>query len=415
MFNKLAYSAVALTVSLGTVMSCQAEATGKDYASAFNQVKQINAGDLNVGYIDIGPKEGQPVILLHGWPYDIHSYEEVAPALAAKGYRVIVPSLRGYGTTRFISDKTPRNGQPSAMAKDIVNLMDALNIKQAVFAGYDWGARTADIVAALWPERVKSLVSVSGYLISSQAIGKQPLPPKAEVQWWYQFYFATPRGAEGYAKNTHDFARLIWSQASPVWKFSDATFNASAKSLDNPDHVAVTLSNYRWRLGLEKGEQKYDAYEQKLATLPNITVPTITIEGGNNGAPHPVPAAYAGKFTGKLQVTEAGRLVVFGEWQLDTVARHLIDNEGMVVALSGAEYRLLRVFLDHPQRVLTRDQLLNLTQGRDAELFERSIDLLVSRVRQRLNEDARTPAYIKTVRSEGYVFTMPVTIVEANE
>ena len=227
MFNKLAYSAVALTVSLGTVMSCQAEAMGKDYASAFNQVKQINAGDLNVGYVDIGPKEGQPVILLHGWPYDIHSYSEVAPALAAKGYRVIVPSLRGYGTTRFISEKTPRNGQPSAMAKDIVNLMDALNIRQAVFAGYDWGARTADIVAALWPERVKSLVSVSGYLISSQAIGKQPLPPKAEVQWWYQFYFATPRGAEGYAKNTHDFARLIWSQASPDWKFSDATFNAS--------------------------------------------------------------------------------------------------------------------------------------------------------------------------------------------
>ncbi len=253
MFNKLAYSAVALTVSLGTVMSCQAEAMGKDYASAFNRVKQINAGDLNVGYVDIGPKEGQPVILLHGWPYDIHSYAEVAPALAAKGYRVIVPSLRGYGTTRFISDKTPRNGQPSAMAKDIVNLMDATDIKQAVFAGYDWGARTADIVAALWPERVKSLVSVSGYLISSRAIGKQPLPPKAEVQWWYQFYFATPRGAEGYAKNTHDFARLIWSRASPDWKFSDATFNASAKSLDNPDHVAVTLSNYRWRLGLEKG------------------------------------------------------------------------------------------------------------------------------------------------------------------
>ncbi len=291
MFNKLAYSAVALTVSLGTLMSCQAEAMGKDYSSAFNQVKQINAGDLNVGYVDIGPKDGQPVILLHGWPYDIHSYAEVAPALAAKGYRVIVPSLRGYGTTRFISDKTPRNGQPSAMAKDIVYLMDALNIKQAVFAGYDWGARTADIVAALWPDRVKSLVSVSGYLISSQAIGKQPLPPKAEVQWWYQFYFATPRGAEGYAKNTHDFARLIWSQASPDWKFSDATFNASARSLDNPDHVAVTLSNYRWRLGLEKGEQKYDAYEQKLATLPNITVPTITIEGGNNGAHilHPPP------------------------------------------------------------------------------------------------------------------------------
>ncbi|TAT60588.1 alpha/beta hydrolase, partial [Enterobacter cloacae] len=226
MFSKLAYSTLALTVSLGTVMSCQAEVTGKDVAAAFDHPQQINAGDLNIGYVDIGPKEGQPVILLHGWPYDIHSYAEVAPALAAKGYRVIVPSLRGYGTTRFLSASTPRNGQPSAMAKDIVNLMDALNIKQAVFAGYDWGARTADIVAALWPERVKSLVSVSGYLISSQQIGKQPLPPKAEQQWWYQFYFATERGAEGYAKNTHDFARLIWSQASPDWKFSDATFNA---------------------------------------------------------------------------------------------------------------------------------------------------------------------------------------------
>ncbi|HDC4531092.1 TPA: alpha/beta hydrolase [Enterobacter asburiae] len=301
MFSKLAYSTLALTVSLGTVMSCQAEVTGTNFAAAFDRPQQINAGDLNVGYVDIGPKNGQPVILLHGWPYDIHSYADVAPALAAKGYRVIVPSLRGYGTTRFLSAKTPRNGQPSAMAKDIVNLMDALNIKQAVFAGYDWGARTADIVAALWPERVKSLVSVSGYLISSQQIGKQPLPPKAEQQWWYQFYFATARGAEGYAKNTHDFARLIWSQASPDWKFSDAVFNASAKSLDNPDHVAVTLSNYRWRLGLEKGERKYDSYEQKLATLPNITVPTITIEGGNNGAPHPAPQAYAGKFTGKYE------------------------------------------------------------------------------------------------------------------
>lgn len=301
MFNKLAYSTLALTLSLGTVLSCQAEAMAGDTASAFNQLHQINAGVLNVGSVDIGPKNGQPVILLHGWPYDIQSYAQVAPALAAKGYRVIVPSLRGYGTTRFLSDSTPRNGQPSAMAKDIVDLMDALNIKQAVFAGYDWGARTADIVAALWPERVKSLVSVSGYLISSQAIGEKPLPPKAEVQWWYQFYFATARGAQGYAKNTHDFARLIWSQASPDWKFSDKTFNASAKSLDNPDHVAVTLSNYRWRLGLEKGEPQYDQYEQKLAALPAIHVPTITIEGGNNGAPHPDPKTYASKFTGKYE------------------------------------------------------------------------------------------------------------------
>lgn len=272
-----------------------------DYANDFKTVHQIHAGVLDVGYVDIGPRDGQPVILLHGWPYDINSYAEVAPALASKGFRVIVPHLRGYGTTRFLSASTPRNGQPSAMAADIVALMDALNIKQADFAGYDWGARTADIVAALWPERVKSLVSVSGYLISSQKIGEQPLPPKAELQWWYQFYFATPRGQAGYAKNTHDFARLIWQQASPDWKFSDETFNTSAKSLDNPDHVAITINNYRWRQGLEKGEAKYDKYEQKLATLPPITVPTITIEGGNNGAPHPDPKTYASHFTGKYE------------------------------------------------------------------------------------------------------------------
>mgnify|MGYP005982358193 CR=1 FL=1 len=272
-----------------------------NYAAEFKTVHQINAGDLNIGYVDIGPRDGQPVILLHGWPYDINSYAQVAPALASKGFRVIVPSLRGYGTTRFLSAATPRNGQPSALASDAVALMDALHIKQADFAGFDWGARTADIVAALWPERVKSLVSVSGYLISSQKIGEQPLPPQAEQQWWYQFYFATPRGEAGYAKNTHDFAKLIWQQASPGWKFSDDTFNTSAKSLDNPDQVAVTISNYRWRLGLEKGEAKYAKYEQKLAALPAITVPTITIEGGNNGAPHPDPKTYAARFTGKYE------------------------------------------------------------------------------------------------------------------
>ncbi|WP_286781967.1 MULTISPECIES: alpha/beta fold hydrolase [unclassified Leclercia] len=301
MKNKLAYSTLVAALSLSTVMACQAEAAGTDYHAAFNQLNQINAGDLNVGYVDIGPKNGEPVILLHGWPYDISSYAEVAPALAAKGYRVIVPYNRGFGTTRFLSSKTPRNGQPAAMAKDVINLMDALNIKQAVFAGYDWGARTADIVAALWPERVKSLVSVSGYLIGNQQAGKKPLPPQAELQWWYQFYFATERGEKGYAANTHDFAKLIWTLASPGWKFSDATFNRSAKALDNPDHVAVTISNYRWRLGLERGEQKYDNYEQKLAAAPVITVPTITIEGDNNGAPHPLPAAYAAKFTGKYE------------------------------------------------------------------------------------------------------------------
>jgi pimeloyl-ACP methyl ester carboxylesterase len=297
MLTKLTTSSLIAVLSLATVSACQAEATTFD----FSHQQHVNAGVLNVGYVDIGPKDGQPVILLHGWPYDAHSFAEVAPRLAQQGYRVIVPDLRGFGSTHFISAATPRNGQPSALAKDAVDLMDALNIKQAVFAGYDWGARTADIVAALWPERVKALVSVSGYLISSQEIGEKPLPPKAEQQWWYQFYFATPRGAAGYAQNTHDFAKLIWQQASPGWKFSDATFNVSAKSLDNQDHVAVTLSNYRWRQGLEKGEAKYAAYEQKLAKLPAISVPTITIEGNNNGAPHPDPKAYAAKFTGKYE------------------------------------------------------------------------------------------------------------------
>lgn len=289
--------------TMAMIAACQASATQtvQDYSTGFQQIKQINAGVLNVGYVDIGPRDGQPVILLHGWPYDIQSYSRVAPQLAAKGYRVIVPWLRGYGTTRFLSDKTPRNGEPAAMAKDVVDLMNALNIRQAVFAGYDWGARTADIVAALWPERVKSLVSVSGYLIGSQELGRKPLPPQAELQWWYQFYFATERGAKGYAENTKDFARLIWQQASPGWKFTDATFEKSARALDNPDHVAITLSNYRWRLGLEKSEEKYADYEQKLAALPTIGVPTITIEGDNNGAPHPAPAAYRAKFSGKYE------------------------------------------------------------------------------------------------------------------
>ncbi|ALV93275.1 MULTISPECIES: alpha/beta fold hydrolase [Pantoea] len=292
---------LAALVLTATSSAFAATPTEAEYAAAFSTIHQVNAGVLNVGYVDIGPRDGQAVILLHGWPYDIQSYAKVAPQLAAKGYRVIVPYLRGYGSTRFLSDNTPRNGQPSALAADTVALMDALGIKQAVFAGFDWGARTADIVAALWPERVKSLVSVSGYLISSQDVGKKALPPQAELQWWYQFYFATERGEQGYAKNTHDFAKLIWQQASPGWKFSDATFNVSAKALDNPDQVAVTISNYRWRLGLEKGEQKYDAYEKKLATLPVISVPTITIEGDNNGAPHPAPPAYRAKFSGKYE------------------------------------------------------------------------------------------------------------------
>lgn len=263
--------------------------------------KHVDAGDLRIGYAELGPSGGEVVILLHGWPYDINSYAEVAPRLAARGYRVIVPHLRGYGSTRFLSPDAPRNGEPAALAADVVALMDALKIRRATLAGYDWGARTADIVAALWPQRVKALVSVSGYLIGSQEAGRKPLPPQAELQWWYQFYFATERGQAGYAQYTHDFARQIWQLASPRWKFDDATFARSAAALDNPDHVAVVIHNYRWRLGLAEGEPKYAALEQRLAAAPTIAVPTITIEGDANGAPHPTPEAYAGKFTGKYE------------------------------------------------------------------------------------------------------------------
>lgn len=262
-------------------------------------LKSVRTELLDVAYADYGPASGQPVILLHGWPYDIHSFEEVAPRLAAQGYRVIVPYLRGYGATRFLSADTKRNGEPAALALDIVQMMDALGIKAALLGGFDWGARTADIVAALWPERVRGLVSVSGYLIGSQASGRVPLPPAAELQWWYQFYFATERGREGYARNRHDFAKLIWKLASPKWAFDDATFDRSAAAFDNPDHVEITIHNYRWRLGLAEGEARYNAIEQKLATAPAITVPTITMEGDANGAPHPDPATYASKFTGR--------------------------------------------------------------------------------------------------------------------
>jgi pimeloyl-ACP methyl ester carboxylesterase len=266
---------------------------------SFGPLKQIDAGLLNVGYAEAGPAGGPAVILLHGWPYDIHTYIDVAPLLASKGYRVIVPFLRGYGTTRFLSSDTFRNGQPSALAFDIIALMDALKIKKATVAGCDWGARTACIIAALWPERCKGLVSVSGYLISSQEAGKIPLPPKAELQWWYQYYFATERGRAGYDKYRRDFAKLIWQIASPKWNFDDATFERSAASFDNTDHVRIVVHNYRWRLGLAEGETKYDDMEKRLAAAPVITVPTITLEGDANGAPHPDSSSYARKFSGK--------------------------------------------------------------------------------------------------------------------
>lgn len=270
-------------------------------SALFGPLKQINADLLDVGYVEQGPAHGMPVVLLHGWPYDIHSYADVAPLLASAGYRVIVPFLRGYGTTRFLSAETFRNGQPSALAGDVVALMDALKIEKAVIGGFDWGARSADIVAALWPERVKALVSVSGYLIGSQEAGKAPLPPQAELQWWYQFYFATDRGRDGYDKYRREFARLIWQLASPKWGFDDATFDRSAPAFDNPDHVAIVIHNYRWRLGIAKGESRYDEFERRLAQAPSIAVPTITFEGDANGAPHPEPAAYAKRFTGKYQ------------------------------------------------------------------------------------------------------------------
>ena len=267
-------------------------------AATFGPLKQVEAGDLSIGYAEAGPADGPAVILLHGWPYDIHTYVDVAPLLAARGYRVIVPYLRGYGTTRFRSDATARNGQQSVVAQDVIALMDALNISRAVIDGCDWGARTACIVAALWPRRCKALVSVSGYLIGSQAAGKAPLPPAAELQWWYQFYFATERGRIGYDRYRRDFARLIWTSASPRWAFDDATFERSASAFDNPDHVAIVVHNYRWRQGLAEGEARFDALEQQLALAPAIAVPAITLEGDANGAPHPNARDYAAKFAG---------------------------------------------------------------------------------------------------------------------
>ena len=306
------FGAAAMTIAatqLGIVGSVNAQSSKTNQAqippikpgtnTSFASIKQINAGVLNIGYAEAGPANGEAVILLHGWPYDIYSFVDVAPLLASAGYRVIVPYLRGYGSTQFLSSDTPRNGQQSVVAVDVIALMDSLKIEKATIGGFDWGARTANIVAALWPERCKAMVSVSGYLIGNQQAGKIPLPPNAELQWWYQYYFATERGRAGYDKYRHDFSRLIWQLVSPKWKFDDTTFNRTAASFDNPDHVSVVIHNYRWRLGLAEGESKYDELENRLAEGPVITVPTITLEGDANGAPHPDPSAYAKKFTGK--------------------------------------------------------------------------------------------------------------------
>jgi len=270
-------------------------------ARAMPPLKTVRTDLLEIAYAEYGPAAGPVMVLLHGWPYDIHAFEEVAPALAAKGYRVIVPHLRGYGTTRFLAADTKRNGQPGALATDTVAMMDALGIRNAILGGFDWGARTCDIIAALWPDRVRGLVAVSGYLIGSQVAGQMPLPPEAELQWWYQFYFATERGRAGYTKYRKEFSKLIWRIASPKWVFDDATFDRSAAAFDNPDHVEIVIHNYRWRLGLAEGEARYEAIEQQLAKAPVITVPTITMEGDANGAPHPPPASYAAKFTGRYE------------------------------------------------------------------------------------------------------------------
>jgi pimeloyl-ACP methyl ester carboxylesterase len=295
----LGVSALAVAAAQFAHIGSGAAQSNKAPITTFGSLKQVEAGVLRIGYADLGPSDGPAVVLLHGWPYDIHSFVDVAPLLASAGYRVIVPYLRGYGTTRFLSGDTPRNGQQSAVAVDIIAFMDALAIKQAVIGGFDWGARTANIIAALWPERCKAMVSVSGYLIGNQASGKLPLPPGAELQWWYQYYFATERGRTGYDKYRHDFSKLIWRIASPKWNFDDATFDRTAAAFDNPDHVAIVIHNYRWRLGLVDGETKYNELEKRLAEGPVIGVPTVTLEGDANGAPHPEPATYASKFSGK--------------------------------------------------------------------------------------------------------------------
>lgn len=295
------YAALQLTV-LSPAVAKQVKHSGNIHAQLedpFNHIKQVKAGVLDVGYVEAGPANGVPVLLIHGWPYDIYSYKEVSEILAAKGYRVLIPYLRGYGSTRFLSAATARNGQQSAFAVDMIAFMDALKIRNAIVGGFDWGARTADIMAALWPERVKGLVSVSGYLIGSQAGNRAPLKPQAELSWWYQYYFATDRGQAGYQANTAEFNKLIWQTASPTWKFSEETYNRSAASFNNPDHVKIVIDNYRWRLGISKGEDKYDTLESKLAAAPVITVPAVTLEGDANGAPHPDPSTYAIRFKGK--------------------------------------------------------------------------------------------------------------------
>ena len=333
----LAAAAAGGTVGAGLIAGARAappaDGTMSGTNASFAWLKQIDAGVLSIGYAEAGPPDGSPVILLHGWPYDIHSYVDVAPLLASGGYRVIVPYVRGCGTTRFLSDATFRNGQQAAVALDTIAMMDALKIEKAVIGGYDWGGRTADIIAAMWPERCKAVVAVSGYLIGGQEANRMPLPPKAEYQWWYQYYFATERGALGYDKYRREFGKLIWQIASPRWEFGDATFDRTAASFDNPDYVAIVIHNYRWRLGLANGEAQYDGLEKRLAEGPVITVPAITLEGDANGAPHPDAAAYRGKFNGKYEhrIVRGGVGHNLPQEAPQAFARAIIDAAGMRV------------------------------------------------------------------------------------
>jgi pimeloyl-ACP methyl ester carboxylesterase len=303
--RRLFAQGVAGAMAVGTLAACSSEKSAAPAAATpapshtkFAALKQIKAGPLDIGYAEDGPADGPVVFLLHGWPYAIYSYVDVAPILAAAGYRVIVPYLRGYGGTTLLSADSVRNGQQAATASDLIALMDALHIDKAVLGGYDWGSRTAGCVAAVWPERVKAAVLVSGYLVTNLKAQQQPLSPAAERGWWYQYYFSTERGVQGYTQNRHDFNKLIWQTASPTWKFSDATYDQSAEAFNNPDHVAIVIHNYRWRLGLAQGEAQYDAVEQKLQAAPPITVPTITIASDFDGAASD-GKAYRSKFTGK--------------------------------------------------------------------------------------------------------------------
>ena len=285
-----------------STLSTDATTSGTDATGdPFAELRSVDAGVLRVGYADAGPAHGTPVLLLHGWPYDIRSFAGVVPLLTAAGYRVFVPYLRGHGSTVFRDDRAARNAQQSVLAADAVAFLDAVGVDRVIVAGFDWGARTADILAVLHPERNIGLVSVSGYLVGSQAAGAEPLSPSTELQWWYQYYFATERGRSGYDRYHRDFAKLIWRLASPQWGFDDATFDESAVALENPDHVDIVIHNYRWRLGLADGDPRFDEVEAQLATAPAVGVPTITLEGDANGAPHPDASAYASKFTGAYE------------------------------------------------------------------------------------------------------------------